>query len=417
MNSNMSVGSYRTGARACGVVEAAGAARFKGDASQKWRSIPRGGFFDRHPILVPATAFSLGWIAYVVIFFRRTIEFGDLGSAYPLDTSGYWLLLVVQLLVCVISHSLTIRTIVRLYAPRWLIYGSVMFYALSPAWGLMTAADIRHPLFAAVFCVFTSSCVFALYSRHVPKWLWIQLAGGALCVSLLRSEGIFIVLPTLAIIVCYELVKWRCGAGGEDSFGLRERFARLKMMTGSPRKREEALWSDACAAFLVLSAVGLMFLLLYCVGWSLPLGDPSYGHVSATSSMSGSPMASPWNLTGTEDVAGIIPFAVVGENSVFSSLASEAALAIFAFQCLPGADVTFSWLAYLILFGVFVVVSLGIIASEKCGRDIRPFTIGLAMMVMVVILLCTPADQTLRYLMPILAAQPMFFGACFKSLS
>lgn len=386
------------------------------------RSIPKGGFFDRHPILVPATTFSICWIPYVIIFFRRTIAFGDLGSAYPVASTGYWFLLAVQLLVCVISHSLTIRTIVRLYAPRWLIYGSVAFYALSPAWGLMTAADIRHPLFAAVFCVFTSSCVFALYGRHSPKWLWVQLAGGALAVSLLRAEGIWIVLPTLVLIVGLELVRWRSAVDAKRASGLADYFAGLPMMAGSAPKKKEALWSDACAAFLVLSAVGLLFLLAHCTGWSLPLGEPCFGHAeafapgAAASVTHDAGMGAQWNLTGTEDVAGILPFAAIDENSVFEGIAMEAAGMIFTLQCLPIADLTFSWMVYVMLFVAFVVVGVRIAASKRFARDVRPLVVGLAMMIMIGILAFMPTDQTLRYMMPILAAQPMFFGSCFKSM-
>lgn len=398
-------------------------------------SIRHGGFFDRHPILVPASLFFICWIPYLVIFMRKSITFGDLGGAYPLNSGMYWMLFVIQVGVCVISHSLTIRTIVRLYAPRWLIWGSIAFYALSPAWGLMTAADIRHPLFAAVFCVFTSSCTFALYSKTVPKWLWVQLAGGALSVSLLRSEGIWLILPTLVFVVANKAIEWwsldRTRSIGER---LAAHFKHLGTMEGNLHKKEEGRWSDMCAAFLVLSATGLLFLLTYCVGWALPLGEPSYGAtaVAASASVSsGIPCAV--NLTGTEDVGGIIPFTAISNDSLFASLAISAGDAIFAFQCLPIENLTFSWVVYLALFVVFLLFGIAVTvgwrphgirnrigatgaASTKRRLDFRPLIIGLSMVIIIAIMAFTPADMTLRYLMPVLAAQPMFFGAIFVSL-
>ncbi|MDJ1122399.1 hypothetical protein QJ043_04550 [Olsenella sp. YH-ols2217] len=41
---------------------------------------------------------------------------------------GYWLLMAFQLFVCVISHSLALRTMIRLYAPVWLIVGSILLF-------------------------------------------------------------------------------------------------------------------------------------------------------------------------------------------------------------------------------------------------------------------------------------------------
>lgn len=399
------------------------------------QSIRHGGFFDRHPILVPASLFFAFWVPYILIFMRKGIAFGDLGGTYPIDSAVYWALFILQLGVCVISHSLTIRTIVRLYAPRWLIWGSVAFYALSPAWGLMTAADIRHPLFAAVFCVFTSSCTFALYSKTVPKWLWVQLAGGALSVSLLRAEGIWIILPTLILVVANKAVEWLSFDKTRPvAARLAMHFRHLGTMEGSMRKKEEGLWSDMCAAFLVLTATGLLFLLTYCVGWALPLGEPSYGGGAVESASALQDISIPFgaNLTGTDDVGGIIPFGAIADNSQFASLATSAANAIFAFQCLPVENIAFSWVAYLALFFAFLILGIAVAfgwrmhgrrakSSESEARDapahldFRPLIIGLSMVMIIAIMAITPTDMTLRYLMPVLAAQPMFFGAIFAS--
>lgn len=395
------------------------------------KSIKDGGFFDRHPIFVPASIFFICWIPYLIIFLRKSIAFGDLGGAYPIDGAVYWAFFAIQLGVCVISHSLTIRTIVRLYAPKWLIWGSIAFYSLSPAWGLMTAADIRHPLFAAVFCVFTSSCTFALYSKRVSKWLWVQLAGGALSVCLLRSTGICIILPTLVLVVAFKFVQWwKVDKSRPIAERIGSHFRHLSAMKGNAHKKEESLWGDVCAAFLVLSAVGFLFLLSYCVGWALPLGEPNYGSPSSLNS-SVHPLAFPFaNLTGTEDVGGIIAFTTIAENSVFSDIANNAAQVIFAIQCFPIENITFSWVAYLVLFVVFLLFAISVsfgwrpefrsshVNAPKNARtfDFRPLIIGFSMVIIITIMAFTQTDTTLRYLMPVLAAQPMFFGAIFASL-
>lgn len=402
-----------------------------------FKSIAKGGFFDRHPILVPATIFAVCWIPYVAIFFRRTIAFGDVGSPYPIESAVYWALLAVQLLVCIISHSLTIRTIVRLYAPRWLIWGSVAFYALSPAWGAMTAADIRHPLFAAVFCVFVSSSTFALYSKKPPAWLWVQLAGGALAVCMLRSEGAWAVIPTLAFVFMQKgLDWWSLDKGTSLTKRLSTHFSRLGGMVGTLSKREESHWGDVCAAFLVLSAVSLLWFFTWLSGWGLPLGEPDFGSVTIASG-SVREVAFPFaNLTGTDDMAGIIPFADIAGNSIFAAVAMNVANAIFAFQCWPVENITFSWVAYLVLFATFLALAMGIAAGMPSVRrrrveahpsegdamssmarphDFRPLILAVPMLAVIAFMAFVPADLTLRYVMPVLAAQPMFFGSCFAS--
>ena len=55
---------------------------------------------------------------------------------------------------------------------------------------------------------------------------------------------------------------------------------------------------------------------------------------------------------------------------------------------------------------------------EKDGtrHDLRPFILAVPMVVIFIVLILTPADQALRYIMPVLAAQPMFWGSCIKGI-
>lgn len=228
------------------------------------------GFAGRDPIALPATLFAAAWVPYVVVFFRKTIAFGDLGGAFSLSHPSYWTLFLLQMGVCVVSHSLTPRTIIRLYAPRWLIWGSMAFFALSPIWGLLTAADIRHPLFAAVFCVFVSSLAFILYERKTAPWAWVQLGGGALVVCLLRGDGALVVMPTLGALVAYELWK-RHRETREGRIG--EGLAGLRYLAPTAEKRSESKWSDVGASFLALTAVGLLAWLGLTAAGPLPLAS------------------------------------------------------------------------------------------------------------------------------------------------
>lgn len=378
-------------------------------ASRPWRSVRRGGFLDRHPILVPATTFLVAWVPYLVVFFRKTIAFGDLGGAFPAGSAAYGVLFILQLGVCVISHSLTLRTIIRLYAPRWLIFGSIAFFALSPTWGLLTAADIRHPLFAAVFCVFISSAVFVLYSRRTTTWVWVQLGGGALAVCLLRDDGLPAVAAGLGLIVIYELWKrWKEKKTGKQPC--------LAYLAPTPVKHRESRWSDVDAAFLVLVAVGLLSWLALSLAGGLPLGEPSFGAAdgAAASGVATGASALPLggNLAGTEDVAGVIPFDELAANSVLVPAAETVAHLFALQQRLPVVNLTFSWVAFDLLFAGFFLSAVTIMLHY---RDGRPLIIAAPMVVVMAATLLVPADATLRFILPVLAAQPMLFASCFFS--
>lgn len=415
---------------------------------QGWRSIRRGGYLDRHPILVPATVFALAWIPYVAVFFRRTIAFGDLGGAFPVGTVQYWGLFALQLGVCVISHSLTLRTIIRLYAPRWLIAGSIAFFALSPTWGLLTAADIRHPLFAAVFCVLVSSTVFVLYGRRTAPWVWVQLAGGALAVCLLRNDGVAVALAALALVAAYEIRKRaverqlsRGGGEGDAS------AASVPYLAANPAKHRESRWSDVDAAFLVLTAVGLLSWLTLSLAGGLPLGQPGFGANAGAGAGAMPEIAWGANLTGTDDVAGVIPYAELVGNSMLPDAAQAVARVFLAQQCLPLVNLTFSWATFDGLFAAFLAWAALIALrgvrrdaqpqpsegsrrrdlqpqpgegqrqrdSRSRQRDWRPLIVAVPMAIIIAQTFLAPGDATLRFILPVLAAQPMLFASCFFS--
>ena len=362
-----------------------------------------GGAVDRHPIAVPAAVFSFFWTPYVALFLRRAIAFGDVGSPIPIQEPGYWALLAVQLAVCVVSHSLTLRTIVRLGASRWLVWGSVAFFALSPTWGLLTAADIRHPLFAAVFCVFVSSATFLLYGRPTV-WSWVQLAGGALAVCLLRDDGRAAALPALSLIVLYLLARRRGCAG-------------LPRLSPTWAERRESRWSDAWAAFLVLAAVGLLSWATLSAFGGPPLGEPGFGASDGgDASLAGLPWTS-GNLAGTDDVAGVLPMSAVEAESVRPAPAVAAARLFALQQRAPVLDLAFSWAAYELLLGAYVawaaLLALGRgRRGRPAARDPRPLVLAVPLAVVAAGALLLPGCGTLRYVLPFLAAQPMLFAAC-----
>lgn len=352
-----------------------------------WRSVTPGGLWDRHAIAMPALCFSIAWLPYVVIFFRRTIAFGDLGSPLPVESWGYWALLAFQLFVCVISHSLALRTIIRLYAPLWLIAGSIIFFCLSPIWGMLTCADVRHPLFAMMVCVLTSSVAFIVYGRETPRWLWFQLGASALLVALLRSTGIWCAVATLGALALHKAL------GGRGHGAVK------------PRRREAV---TACG---VLATVLLVFWLAAAAGWSLPLGEPDYGDGSF-SALVAQAEERPFDDVALRDgdlVANDVPYQAILERSVNEELAQRASSVIYAQQELPIFGLFFSEPFYLLVFGFFLAFCV-------VRRDVRALLVGMPQLGILVVMAFVPADATLCFLLPVMAAQIMFFGALLRGV-
>lgn len=398
------------------------------------RSVKVGGFFDRHPIFTPALILSLAWVPYVIVFFRNAIAFGGDGMPIPSDQAGYWVLLVLQLVVCVISHSLAVRTIVRLYAPLWLIWGSIIFFALCPMWGVLTGADVRYPLFAMMICVITSAAAFILYSESTNKWLWIELALASALVCLLRETGIWSVAPLLVCLVIFAAAKWRRTrdlkvalptAKDASAKGHSERMddqpAKGTVLLANARPADAAApHTPLRYAFATLAVVFGVVALAACFGLSLPIGEPAYprdpslapdflvGGAAVSAHPDGTLAAGA--LSGDTLVGGVLAYTTIEQQSVFLPLAQAASHAIVTFQTLPVVNILFATIPYAILYAAFIVFAL-------VRRDFRALVVGLPQMAILVVMLLDPTKASLSFILPVLAAQIMFFGAILKGCS
>ncbi|KFI69340.1 hypothetical protein [Bifidobacterium magnum] len=310
------------------------------------RSVAPGGFFDRHPVLTPALVLSACWVPYVVALLRSSITFGLAHSVpVPLRSPWYWVLLAFELFVCVVSHSLAVRTIVRLRGPNWLIWGSLAFFGLFPVWGMLTAADIRYPLFAMMICVATSSCAFIVYGAAQNVRTWLQLFGSSILIVWLDAYGWWIAAATWAAALGYTL-------------------AQKRYHTWAHANREGRVCS-----WLALGTVVAGIVLIVGTSTSTRFGFPV-----------GSAGQHPVSVPMTEGIS-------------------------------HAAQNVESWLSLWMHTPIYVVLFVGFVAYAIWKRRGDALVVATPQIAIVVIGACTGHIGTLAFLLPVLAAQIMFFGA------
>lgn len=231
-----------------------------------WRTVAENGFFGRHCLLVSAAVIALCWLPYLIIYFPGTLTWDGarsmnqfitdaplenhhpvlmnllyaglmtLGRTLYSDNLGLLLIVLLQYAACVAAFSLSVRQLVSMKAPRWLVIASLAFFALYPGWGLFAQTAIKDTLFFAVFCLFALSLLRLMASaRPTPSaWAWAAAAGLALCFT--RNNGVYIVLPSLLALAAL--------------FGLGRAFPRR---AGRRRARTALGVAVACAAAYLLA--------------------------------------------------------------------------------------------------------------------------------------------------------------------
>ena len=198
-----------------------------------WRTVAEYGFFGRHCLLVSAAVIALCWLPYLIIYFPGTLTWDGarsmnqfitdaplenhhpvlmnllyaglmtLGRTLYSDNLGLLLIVLLQYAACVAAFSLSVRQLVSMKTPRWLVIASLAFFALYPGWGLFAQTAIKDTLFFAVFCLFVLSLLRLMTpARPTPSaWAWAVAAGLALCFT--RNNGIYIALSSLLALAAF----------------------------------------------------------------------------------------------------------------------------------------------------------------------------------------------------------------------
>lgn len=231
-----------------------------------WRTVAENGFFGRHCLLVSAAVIALCWLPYLIIYFPGTLTWDGarsmnqfitdaplenhhpvlmnllyaglmtLGRTLYSDNLGLLLIVLLQYAACVAAFSLSVRQLVRMKAPCWIVIASLAFFALYPGWGLFAQTAIKDTLFFAVFCLFALSLLRLMASARLAPSAWAWAAATALALCFTRNNGVYIVLPSLLALAAL--------------FGLGRAFPRR---AGRRRARTALGVAVACAAAYLLA--------------------------------------------------------------------------------------------------------------------------------------------------------------------
>lgn len=201
-----------------------------------WRTVAENGFFCRHCLLVSAAVIALCWLPYLIVYFPGTLTWDGarsmnqfitdaplknhhpvlmnllyaglmtLGRTLYSDNLGLLLIVLLQYAACVAAFSFSVRQLVSMKAPRWLVIASLAFFALYPGWGLFAQTAIKDTLFFAVFCLFVLSLLRLMASARLAPSAWAWAAATALALCFTRNNGVYIALPSLlALAALYGL--------------------------------------------------------------------------------------------------------------------------------------------------------------------------------------------------------------------
>lgn len=208
--------------------------------------------FDAHPSLGWALIFIICWLPYLICFYPGTVcwDLGEmaaqffgvyetdtwhpvfttwlfggcvwLGRLVGSDNLGVFLFTLVQTALLAYALSRSLGFMRALGLGRGLRLTAAAFFALSPIWGGYAQFVSKDTLYTAAMLLFTLAVMEALLSRErgeaASRRCAIELFAWGLLSSLLRSNGLYVVLPTaLMLVLCGARGKarlWLCAALG-----------------------------------------------------------------------------------------------------------------------------------------------------------------------------------------------------------
>lgn len=205
---------------------------------QGWRTLQQESLLQRHSFALPALAIALCWLPYLIVFLPGSLPWDGAWSMTQFTTDeplsnhhpvlvnalyaglmtlgetlysanlGLFFIVFLQSAVCVAAFSLSVKQLIDMKCPRWLIVLAMAFYALYPAWGAFAQSAVKDTLFNGVFCLFVVAVVHLLHDKPTAGSIAALLLASIL-VCFVRNNGIYLVVPTLIALVGYFAVNHR----------------------------------------------------------------------------------------------------------------------------------------------------------------------------------------------------------------
>lgn len=213
------------------------------------------GLFARHPFAFSLVVLAVCWLPYLVVFFPGSLPYdgvrslnqfmtdaalenhhpvlmnmlyavlyragsafaGLLGtgveSTFSPDNLGIFAIVSFQTACCLLAFSGVVSFVAASRAPRALAWGTLLFLALFPLWGVYAQAAMKDGLYNAVLAFFVLSIARIvvkgrLDEERVPRSWWAALFISAILACLTRNNGVYLVVPTLIVFAAL----FRCRA-------------------------------------------------------------------------------------------------------------------------------------------------------------------------------------------------------------
>lgn len=199
--------------------------------------------FGRHSIAISAALILASWLPYLIVFLPGSLPWdgavsmaqfstdAPLSNHHPvlmnalyagcmllaerLGSTNMGLLAIVsmQALLCVAAFSLSIKQMVAIESPRWLVFAALALFCLHPMWGSYAQTAVKDTMFCGALCLFLVLATRLIWSGYGTA-CWARLAVSGLLVCLVRNNGIYLVLPTYAALAVAALLAARKGPSG-----------------------------------------------------------------------------------------------------------------------------------------------------------------------------------------------------------
>ena len=200
-----------------------------GNSFQLWKG------FYKHSLLYYMLIMIVGWLPYLIVFFPGSLSwdfaemgaqffglrpmnnwhpvfatwlFGSciwLGRLFSSDTLGVFLFIAMQTLVLAYALASTVQFIQKRSTTFGII--TLLFFTLCPLFGGYAQLVCKDTLYSAFILLFTLECTKILLGDYKNIWhSSLRLCVWALMACLLRSNGLYVILP-MAILFCLFGVK------------------------------------------------------------------------------------------------------------------------------------------------------------------------------------------------------------------
>lgn len=211
------------------------------------RSFPRlRKFYREHTTLACMAVFVLCWLPYLVVYYPGSVswDIGEMlaqffgqremdtwhpvfttwlvgsffwfGRLFSSDNMGAILFTLLQTTALAYALSCAVTCMRRMGANRWVQGVALCFFGLVPIWGSYAQFICKDTLYTAMLLLFALKTIEVLRGESVGSgWFFVQYFVCALLTCLLRSNGLYVVLPTAILVIIFAVCGKQDGRMGK----------------------------------------------------------------------------------------------------------------------------------------------------------------------------------------------------------